>query len=143
MRNSQLPLFPDLLERSDPFGHFADHLQRGFGIWGFEDGSTTRKRSEACYEHRHLFVVYDDQRRRIDKTGQFWTVEIRHYFNTHEQKGRQHHMRQTVRYFERHVETREAAIVLAERLLSRFASLRRRETPEAIMVEEFPEVVHG
>lgn len=128
-----LPLFPDLLEAADPFDHFADYKQRGFGIWSLHDGAPHRWRSSDCMELRFLNVIYDDERFRFkrDRTGKRWRVEVRHYFNTWIPKPRgKNEMRQRVRSTERSFVTREEAIAFAEKLLAAFRRIKRRESIE-------------
>lgn len=131
-----LPLFPDLLEQADPFGRANDHVHRGHGVWclGPSLGGNPNRRVEDCSELRMLVVIYDDERHTFqrDRTGELWTVELRHYFNRWTTTNRgQREMRQTVRFHERSFVTREEAIALAERLLAIFQRLARRPEDES------------
>lgn len=138
-RSGSLPLFPDLLDRFDPFGRQADHLQTGHGVWSI-GRYLSRRASEDASETCLLVVVYDDQRFRFeaDKDGKRWTVEIRHYHNVFDAvpsgwgAGRRvsRKMRQHCRFVKKHFRSRGAAADFAERLIAVFDRVREARESE-------------
>lgn len=76
-----LPLFPDLLEQSDPLGRNRDYEHIGHRVWTI-GCDIHRSHGEDKSELICLSVVYDDERFRFkkDRTGKRWVVEINHHF---------------------------------------------------------------
>lgn len=136
-RSGSLPLFPDLLDRYDPFGRQADHIRTGHGVWSI-GRCLSRRASEDSSETCYLVVVYDSQRFRVEKDGKPWAVEIRHYHNVFDAvpsgwgAGRRvsRKMRQHCRDVKKSFGTRDAAVAFAEKALAVFERVREARESE-------------
>lgn len=129
MTTATLPLFPDLLERKDPYGRNLD-LSHGCAIWSIDSLPINRPRRG--HEYVCLVIVYDDRRHDIHKTPKHWDVELRHYSNVEETvvtgwgKSRRSAVvsRQRFRCVTRSLATREQAIDLAHKIVRVFNQIR-------------------
>lgn len=142
-----LPLFPDLLEQKDPFKRWADHKQRGHGVWPI--CNLYRSVDDNCNEMVALVVRYDDERYNFpqDKTGKNWAVEIKHHLyrwievetGWGASKRTKRQLRHTCPSHEKRFGTREEAIEFAEKVQAIIERMKaKRDDPANDEPEESP-----
>lgn len=132
-----LPLFPDLLEQSDPYGRNRDYKNIGFRVWTI-GCDVNRSHGEDKSELICLSVVYDDERHRFakDRTGKRWVVEIDHHFylwgdvmtGWGKSRKTERKLQYSCRTHEKRFKTRDEAIDFAEKVKD--VMLRMRESDD-------------